>query len=100
MWNPSRGTIPDAWGSGEVTKKGVGRRWFDPNNPKANGVRIDQGNPNNSQPSQQVDHVVVRKDGKVIGRNGQQIQGKISDDPINAHIPLQEWLTWSKWYEP
>ncbi len=99
-WNAPRGDIPADWGDGEETNSGIGRRWVDPANKKGNGVRIDKGNSNNSQTTQQVDHVVVRKDGKVIGRDGQPIQGSIKNNAINAHIPLQEWLTWSKWYAP
>lgn len=48
-------------------KKGVGTRWFDPFNP-GKGVTIDHGIPDSPQLSQQVDHVVVRSGGKVIGR--------------------------------
>lgn len=100
QWNPPRGKIPSRWGSGEPTRKGVGKRWVDPDHPDANSIRIDKGNPNNSQPSQQVDHVIVRKDGKVIGRDGRPIQGSIKNNAVNVHIPLQEWLRWRKWYEP
>jgi hypothetical protein len=45
-----------------------------------------------------VDHVVVRKDGKVIGRDGKPINGNIKDDPINAHIPLSDYERWKSWY--
>lgn len=99
-WKPPRGKIPSGWGKGKPTRKGVGYRWVDPNNPDANGVRIDKGNPNNSQPTQQVDHVLVRKDGKVIGKDGRPIDGSVKDSAVEAHIPLQEWLRWRKWYEP
>lgn len=37
--------------------------------------------------------------GKVLGPNGQPIDGRISDNP-QAHIPLNEWLTWSSWGTP
>jgi hypothetical protein len=90
---------PDSWGEGIPNKKGVGFRWQDPENP-GNGIRVDQGNPQHSFPSQQVDHVIVRRNGQVIGRNGNPINGSIKSDPNNAHIPLGEWKNWSSWYSP
>jgi hypothetical protein len=99
-WSPDTGgKLPEAWGKGRANKKGVGFRWQDPKN-QGNGVRIDEGNPNSSFPSQQVDHVIVRVNGRVIGRDGQPISGTINDDPTNAHIPLSEWQTWSTWDSP
>ncbi|MFC0027954.1 RHS repeat-associated core domain-containing protein [Micromonospora chaiyaphumensis] len=93
------GKLPASWGNGKPNKKGVGTRWQDPKN-QGNGVRIDQGNPNSPSPSQQVDHVVVRSNGKVIGRDGKPITGAINEDPTNAHIPLSEWQKWSSWNHP
>ena len=100
IWNPPRGKIPDEWGDGKPARKAIGQRWVDLNNPKGNIVRIDKGNPNNSQPSQQVDHIVVIKDGNVIGRDGRPIQGSIKNNASSARIPLEEWLKWRTWYEP
>ncbi|MFI0262549.1 pre-toxin TG domain-containing protein [Streptomyces sp. NPDC017056] len=79
------------------TNKGVGYRW---NNGKGDGVRIDKGNPNNSQVIQQVDHVVINSGGKVIGRDGKPISGSIKDNPDDAHIPLSEWVKWREWNKP
>lgn len=99
-WRPDTGgKLPEAWGDGKANRKGVGRRWQDPRN-QGNGVRIDQGNPNSPFPSQRVDHVIVRVDGKVVGRDGKQINGSIDDDPTNAHIPFSEWKNWSSWNRP
>ncbi|HEY1156924.1 MAG TPA: hypothetical protein VGE95_11615, partial [Arthrobacter sp.] len=100
LWAP-RGAvkkIPEGW-AGKANKKGIGTRWQDPKN-SGNGVRIDKGNPKNPQPSQQQDHVVVRRNGKVIGRDGKPIKGSVKDDFDNAHIPYKEWKKWGKWYEP
>jgi hypothetical protein len=91
--------FPESWGAGVPNKKGVGERWQDPANP-GNGVRVDQGNPLNSQVVQQVDHVVVRSDGRVIGRDGQPIQGSIRDNPEAAHIPVSEYRKWETWFSP
>ncbi len=102
QWHPPASAtkkLPSEWGGGKANKKGAGMRWQDPNNP-GNGVRIDRGNPSNSQPTQRVDHVVVRREGKVIGRDGKPIAGSIKDDPVAAHIPLSEWLRWSTWFSP
>jgi hypothetical protein len=74
-------------------------RWTDPAN-KGNGFRIDAGNPANSQVTQQVDHVVVRHNGQVIGRSGQPLSGSIADNAAEAHIPLSEWQAWSNWFSP
>ena len=52
-----------------------GIRWFDPAAPNANGVRIDQGSSGAAYPSQQVDHVIVRSGGKVLGPDGVPITG-------------------------
>jgi RHS repeat-associated protein len=101
VWFPDTGgKLPSEWGDPLPTKKGIGFRWLDPENPRGNGVRIDQGDPNSPWPSQQVPHVVVRSDGKVIGRDGKPINGSIDQDAENAHIPLSEWKTWSSWNAP
>ncbi|MFB1046766.1 pre-toxin TG domain-containing protein [Streptomyces chrestomyceticus] len=81
----------------KATNKGVGYRW---NNGKGDGVRIDKGNPNNSQVIQQEDHVVINSGGKVIGRNGKPLDGSIKTNPEQAHIPLSEWLKWKEWNKP
>lgn len=94
-----RGRVPSQWGPGSQTKKGVGHRWTDPANP-GNGVRVDQGVAHSPWPSQQVDHVIVRRDGVVIGRDGNPISGSVKSDPTNAHIPLSDWLGWSSWDRP
>lgn len=91
--------VPDDWGDGNPNKKGVGHRWSDPEN-RGNGIRIDQGDPDNPQPAQQVDHVVVRVNGKVIGRDGEPLEGSIKQNWEQAHIPLSEWLTWRSWSSP
>ena len=90
--------LPSGWAA-KPNKKGVGTRYQDPNNP-GNGVRIDQGNPNHSLSSQQVDHVIVRRNGQVIGRDGNPIQGSIKQNAENAHIPLSEYQKWGRWDSP
>lgn len=80
-----------------VNNKGIGYRW---NDGKGNGVRIDQGDKNNSQVYQQVDHVVINSGGKVIGRDGKPISGSIKQNARAAHIPLDEWLKWKAWNKP
>jgi len=100
-----RDKIPKSWGESKPNKKTkdgekMGERWADPENPKGNRVRIDQGNPNSPYPSQQVDHVVVQSNGKVIGRDGKPIIGSISDNYEQAHIPLSEYSKWKTWNSP
>lgn len=91
--------LPESWGEGAPNKKGEGHRWQDPKDP-GSGVRVDRGNPDNPQPIQQVDHVVVRDKGVVIGRDGKPIVGSIKENPAQAHIPLSEYLTWAQWNKP
>ncbi|WP_204070719.1 Hint domain-containing protein [Sphaerisporangium krabiense] len=101
-WTPTGqpiSKIPPEWGPGRPNKKGVGTRWQDPKN-QGSGVRIDKGDPNNPQPTQQRDHVIVRDHGKVIGRNGKPIDGSIREHPEDAHIPFSEWSKWSQWNKP
>ncbi|WP_283137810.1 hypothetical protein [Rhizohabitans arisaemae] len=93
-------TIPVEWGAGISNRKGTGIRWHDPLNPRGSGVRIDKGDPDSAWPSQRVDHVIVRYNGKVIGRDGNPIEGSIKVYFENAHIPFSEWSKWSTWHTP
>ena len=90
--------VPKDWGPGLANKKGVGTRWTDPANP-GNGIRIDEGIPGSSWPSQQVDHVVVRSGGQILGPDGKPIVGSLAQNP-QAHIPLSDWQNWSSWNTP
>ena len=63
-------------------------------------MRIDPGNPAVSQPTQQVDHVVVRVRGRVIGRDGAPLAGGLASDPVNGHVPSSEYRTLSTWDHP
>ncbi|MEV0366273.1 hypothetical protein [Nocardia fusca] len=93
--------VPDEWGPGQPNRKKEGERWLDPDNPQGNGVRIDKGDPSSPNPSQRVDHVVVRTDGKVLGPDGQPIPpGESIQQHPEAHIPLSEWLKWRSWNQP
>lgn len=67
---------------------------------KGNGIRIDQGNLNNSQEYQQVDHVVINSGGRIIGRDGNPISGDIKSNAYDAHMPLSDWLKWKNWNSP
>lgn len=70
-----------------------------PSGTKANGGRIDQGDLGPSFPSQRVDHVIGRSGGNVLGPDGLPIAGSIKQNP-QAHIPLDDWLTWTSWNTP
>lgn len=91
--------VPSTWGDGTPNTKGVGQKWVDPQNP-GNRVRIDQGNPQNSQLTQQIDHVQVNSGGRVIGRDGNPIEGTVKDNYEQAHVPLDDWLRWQDWNRP
>ncbi len=90
--------VPNAWIE-RANRKGVGRRWQDPSDV-GNNIRIDMGIPNSPWPSQRVDHVVVSSRGKLIGRDGQPLSGALSDNAVQAHIPLSEYVNWSSWNAP
>jgi filamentous hemagglutinin len=60
------------------------------------GVRIDPARAT-GYPSQRVPHVVVRSNGRVIDRNGNPLPNAKSAD---AHIPLEEYKTWTRWDHP
>jgi len=47
-----------------------------------------------------VDHVIVRYNGKVMGRDGRPIEGAIKENAEQAHIPLSEYQNWKSWYSP
>jgi hypothetical protein len=97
IFNTIKGKIPSEWGKGLPNNKGIGWRWWD---SKGNGVRIDKGNPLSQYPTQQVDHVIVRYRGRVIGPDGSPISGSIQNNPIQAHIPIEKYKTWTNWFKP
>ncbi|MCS4263653.1 filamentous hemagglutinin [Pseudomonas protegens] len=101
VWDVPDTTInkfPASWAV-SPNKKGTGFRWQDPQN-KGNGVRVDKGEPHISQPTQQVDHVIVRSNGQVIGRDGKPVIGSIKDHAEQVHIPLSEYKKWKTWNSP
>ena len=89
--------VPVEWGLALPNVDGVGFRWSDA--ADANGVRIDLGNPEHTYVSQRIHHVIVRVDGNVVGRDGGIVE-VIRRDALRAHIPLEEWMTWSTWKTP
>lgn len=104
-----REKVPEEWGPGETNKKWdptggdprrnkPGIRWEDPNDP-GNGVRVDKGDPNSSNPSQRVDHVVVRSGGRILGPDGEPINGPLNQNP-QAHIPVEDYVRWITWNAP
>lgn len=90
--------VPGNW-AGKANKKKDGWRWEDPKN-QGNTIRIDKGEPNSRTPSQQVDHVVITSNGRIIGPDGQPIQAAKPSQTAEAHIPLTEWLKWRSWNTP
>jgi hypothetical protein len=95
----ARSKVPSDWGEGGPIRSGEGTKWQDPNY-QGNSIRIDRGNPNNSQISQQGDHVVINSGGRIIGRDGKPLPGPLSKNWEMGHIPLQEWENWSSWNTP
>ena len=60
---------------------------------------MDEGEPTHSAPLQQVDHVIVRSEGKVLGPDGKPLPGSIQQNP-EAHIPREDWMKWTEWNKP
>jgi hypothetical protein len=77
--------VPDEWGPGQPARSGGGWRWSDPaEKPGTNYIRVDPGNPDSSDPVQQVDHVHVSSGGVQVAN----------------HLPLDQWLQWGSWNAP
>jgi hypothetical protein len=101
--------VPKEWGKGKPNRKAnqpgrkekPGWRWQNPKN-KGDNIRIDKGDPNHTKPSQQVDHVRIDSNGKIVGKNGQNFPAgtKPEEFPLDTHIPLSEWRNWSSWNTP
>ena len=63
---------PEIPGLSHLFDPASGPRNHSTTNP-GNGIRIDEGIPSSSWPSQQVDHVVVRAGGRILGPDGKPI---------------------------
>ena len=101
MWRRAIKKIPRSWSLLPNKKTGSGLRFSDPvASGNKNGVRFDIGDPKSAFESQRVDHVIVRYNGKVIGRDGKPLSRAIKEDPLRAHIPLAEYVKWKTWYSP
>jgi hypothetical protein len=98
LWSQGAAKVPTDWGFGTANSKLNGVRWTDPDDP-GNGIRIDIAEPSSPWPSQQVEHVVVRSGGNVLGPDGQPVVGAIKQNP-QAHIPLEDWINWKDWNRP
>ncbi|WP_432198781.1 RHS repeat-associated core domain-containing protein [Streptomyces sp. bgisy027] len=103
---PGSGKIPSGWSGPNMTKKyrkDLNKPGFVWRAPKGqDSVRIDKGDPNSAHATQQVDHVVINSGGRIVGRGGVLLppNARIQDYPVEAHIPLTEWHTWSNWNAP
>lgn len=80
-----------------TNKKGEGWRWTRRGSKGGDYVRIDRGDPRAQYAWQQVDHVRVNAGGKALGRDGRPIAGGVKGSGKDSHIPLDEWLKWSRW---
>ena len=97
-WKPGPGLIarvPNGWIGPDISDKNS-RRWFDRTN-KGNSLRMDGGNPSHTLPSQQVDHIVIQCNGRLLTHAGiPSVHPKPRTDP-DVHIPATDWLTWGNW---
>ncbi len=73
--------VPANW-TEKPSRKGDGTKFQDPDNPH-NSVRIMKGQEGNSNPGQQQDYMVIRKDGQTLNSGGTP-----SSDPSETHIPV------------
>ena len=96
-WKPPKEAldkVPQNLGRGVPVDKGQGIKWSNGEKGK-DVIRMQKSNPSADHPSQRVDYVKIIHNGKVIGRNGQEIKAtqscpKPSETP-EAHIPLHEF---------
>ena len=70
--------IPVDW-IGSSTRSAPGWRWDDPSNP-GNSVRLFRGDPNDPDPWRREPFVVVVRDGRVVGRDGQPVPGAVPQE--------------------
>ena len=91
VWHWHAGKVPKSWGSAPNKKK-IGQRFWDPRNETGNTIRVDKGIPGHPLESQRVEHVRINCGGRVIGRAGQVLS---DGQNAEAHIPLDDWLTWT-----
>jgi hypothetical protein len=75
----------------EVSKKGLGLRFFTGGKKIPNEVRIMPGNKNSPHASQQNPYVIFKKGGKYYDKNGNVITGNSPNRSEAAHIPLTEF---------
>jgi len=87
--------VPDFLGEGQHNKKRNGFRWLTKHG--ANQVRIDKGNPTADHPHEQVDHVRINKDGKMMDWEGNLLPAGTTNNIPEVHIPLSDWLKWKSW---
>jgi SPP1 gp7 family putative phage head morphogenesis protein len=77
--------VPKDWKK-VPSKKKEGYKYVDPKN-KHNDVRVQRGNRDVSNPSQQNDYVKWKKEGKWLDKNGKVVKGESPE----SHIPLDEF---------
>jgi hypothetical protein len=78
--------IPSNW-SMKTSKNGQGTVFKDPNNPTGNNVRVQGGNPNSPNTSQQAPYVKQTSNGKTVDVNGKQVDPKSPE----SHIPKSDF---------
>ncbi|MEM7617403.1 MAG: hypothetical protein AAF195_03365, partial [Pseudomonadota bacterium] len=71
--------VPEDWIK-ERSNKNDGYKYIDPKSKRSTDVRVQKGNPESTNPSQQKDYVKWKKDGNIVP----------GDSPA-AHIPLDEF---------
>ncbi len=73
-------------------------------------IRISKGKPDSTTPSNKVDYVKITYEGKVIDKFGNKMSEHRLDKITNkmlksshhadSHIPMEQWIKWSKWFKP
>ncbi len=81
------GLIPNGWIS-RPTKKGNGVKYFDPNNPTGNHIRLMPGNPNSPNSYQRNAYMKRSVDGVFVDINGNPLP---SGNVPEAHIPINDF---------
>ena len=73
-------------------------------------IRISKGKPGSNRESNKVDYVKITYEGRVIDKFGNKMSEQCFEEVTkrmlncshhdDSHIPMEQWIKWSKWFKP